>query len=156
MENLSNAVAAAGGAAGTSSVTQIREHRRFVREAAHKDLQVMLGMRHTNVLLVGTAGGIRIAMEMMWLELREPILKWRPGQPLDLPSPGRAATLVLHDVSELTHDDQHRVLRWLDQTVGRIQVVSTTALPLWPRVKAGSFSDVLYYRLNTVCVDVGI
>ena len=112
------------------------------------------GMPRTNLLLMGTAGAIRIVLEMLWLELREPMLKWHPGQPLELPSPGRAATLVLHDVNELTFDDQHRVLRWLDETAGQIRVVSTTAVPLWPRVKAGAFNDVLYYRLNTIYVDV--
>jgi transcriptional regulator of acetoin/glycerol metabolism len=42
----------------------------------------------------------------------------------------------------------------LDETAGKIRVVSTTPVPLWSRVKPGSFSDVLYYRLNTVYVDV--
>jgi transcriptional regulator of acetoin/glycerol metabolism len=35
-------------------------------------------------------------------------------------------------------------------------VVSTTAVPLWPRVKREAFNEVLYYRLNTVCVEAGI
>ena len=136
MENRSNAVAAAG----ANSDLQIREDWRLAREA-HKELQVV-GMPRTNLLLVGTAGAIRFILELLWLELREPILRWRPGQRLELPSPGREATLVLHDVSELTCDDQHHVLRWLDQTAG----------PLWPRVETGAFNDVLYYRLNTVCL----
>jgi hypothetical protein len=55
-------------------------------------------------------------MEMLWLELREPILTWRPGQTLELPTPGRASTLVLHDVNELTANEQRRMLEWLDQT----------------------------------------
>jgi DNA-binding NtrC family response regulator len=93
---------------------------------------------------------------MLWQELREPILTWRPGQWLELPPPGRASTLVLHDVSELSYDDQHRLLCWLDETAGRIRVVSTTAVPLWPRVKREAFNEVLYYRLNTVCVEAGI
>ena len=160
MGNRSDAVAAAGGAASANSVLQIREGSRLAREV-HRDLQIVV-TRRTNLLLVGTAGvgtagAIRIVLErLLSLELREPILRWRPGQPLELPSPGRAATLVLHDVNELTYDDQHRVLRWLDQTAGRIRVVSTTTVSLWPRVKEGTFNDVLYYRLNTVCVDVGV
>jgi DNA-binding NtrC family response regulator len=60
--------------------------------------------------------------------------------------------LVLHDVNELTGNDQHDVLRWLDETAGRIRVVSASAVPLWPQVNSGAFNDVLYYRLNTVCV----
>jgi len=154
MENRSNAVAPAAAATGASSVLQIREEWRLAREA-HKDLQVA-GMPQTNLLLVGLPGAIRIVMEMLWLELREPILTWRPGQPLDLPQPGRASTLVLHDVNELTRDEQQRLLRWLDQMGARIRVVSTTKASLWQRVKAGTFNDALYYRLNTVCVDVGL
>ena len=152
MENRPNAVAAAVG--GAKPVPQIREDWRVARQA-HRDLHVV-GMPRTNLLLVGTAGAFRFVLEMLRLELRDPIVRWRPGQPLELPSPGCTATLVLQDVSELTYDDQHRVLRWLDRAAGQIQVVSTTAVPLWPLVKAGAFNETLYYRLNTVCVNVGI
>ena len=151
MENRSNAFATDGGAS-VNSVLQIREDWRLAREA-HRDLQIA-GMPRTNLLLAGGAGAIRIVLEMLWLELREPILKWHPGQRLDLPSPGRASTLILYDVDTLSLDDQHRVLRWLDETAGQIRVVSTSTKALWPRVKTGVFSDVLYYRLNTVYVDV--
>jgi len=153
MENRSNSfIHQAGGATGTSTVLQIREEWRLAREA-HKDLQVA-GMPRTNLLLVGSPGATRIVMEMLWLELREPILTWRPGQPLELPAPGRASTLVLHDINELTGDEQHRMLRWMDQTGTRIRVVSTTRTSLWPLVKTRAFNDALYYRLNTVCVDI--
>jgi hypothetical protein len=113
-------------------------------------------MPRTNLLLVGSPGAVRIVMEMLWLDLREPILTWRPGQPLDLPTPGRASTLVLHDVNELTADEQRRMLDWLDQTGSRIRVVSTSRTSLWPLLKAGAFEDALYYRLNTVCVDIEV
>jgi hypothetical protein len=153
MENRSNLVVHhAGGAAGVSTVLQIREEWRLAREA-HKDLQVA-GMPRTNLLLVGSPGAARIVMEMLWLELREPILTWRPGQPLDLPSLGRASTLVLHDVSELTKDEQQQMLQWLDEMGSRIRVVSTTRTSLLPQLKSGAFDDALYYRLNTVCVDI--
>ena len=150
MKNESNVVGAVQGDAGGEAGGQTRADRRRAREA-HKELQ-LVAMARTNLLLIGTAGVIRIVLGMLWLDLREPVLRWRPGQRLELPSPGRAATLLLQDVNELTCDDQHVVLRWLDETAGRVRVVSTTAVPLWPRVTAGAFSDVLYYRLNTVCV----
>jgi hypothetical protein len=111
-------------------------------------------MPPTNLLLVGAAGTIRIVLEMLWQDLREPVVRWRAGQPLELPALGRAGTLILQDVSELTADDQDRVLRWLDQTTGRIRVISTTAVALWPRVTKQAFNEGLYYRLNIVCVDV--
>ena len=154
MENRPNAVAAAGDAAGATSVLQIRDDRRHARRA-HKDLHAV-GTPQPNLLLVGTAGAFRMVLEMLWLELREPIVTWHPGQPLELPLSGRAATLVLHDVGELTYDDQHRVLRWLERSAGQIRVVSTSPASLWPRVKAGAFNETLYYRLNTVCVNMGM
>jgi hypothetical protein len=150
MNNESNVVGAVHGDARAEAGERTSEDRRCAREA-HKELQLVATVR-TNLLLIGSAGAVRIVLGMLWLDLREPVLKWHPGQRLELPSPGRASTLVLQDVDELTSNDQHDVLRWLDETTGRVQVISTTAVPLWPRVTAGAFNDVLYYRLNTVCV----
>ena len=109
----------------------------------------------TNVLVVGNPEATRIVVDMLRLDLRGPVVRWRAGQPLDLPSPAYAATLVLDNVAHLTTDEQFRVLRWLDDVKGRIRVVSTTSDPLWPRVQVGVFNEVLYYRLNTVFVDMG-
>src|SRR3954466_16181314 len=114
MENRSNAAFAAVPAAGNSSVLQMREDWRLAR-GAYKELQIA-GMPEANLLIVGNPGTIRIVMEMLWLDLREPILTWRPGQRLDLPDVGRAGTLVLHDVHALTASEQRRVLDWLRQT----------------------------------------
>lgn len=152
MENHSNGATATGDAPAVNSVLRIREERRFARQT-RKDLQIG-GTPRTNLLLVGTSEGIGIVLEMLRLEHREPTLQWEPGQPLDLPTPGSAATLVLHDVSSLTSTDQARVLHWLDQAARQTRVVSTTAEPLWPKVESGAFNDTLYYRLNTVCVDL--
>ena len=44
----------------------------------------------------------------------------------------------------------------MDRAAGQVQVVSTAAVPLWPNVKAGAFNETLYYRLNTVCVNVDV
>jgi hypothetical protein len=123
---------------------------RFPREVQH-DLQIV-GRKRTNVLLLGSPGDTGILLEMLGLgmERREPSLTWRPGQPLDLPSPGGVITLIFHDVDKLTPSDQLALLDWLDRTAGRIRIVSTTREPLWPRVQTGCFSEILYYRLNTV------
>jgi hypothetical protein len=61
---------------------------------------------------------------------------------------------VLRDVHGLTPADQLELLDWLELAEGRTQVVSTSSTPLLPRVHSGEFIDTLYYRLNTVCVDV--
>jgi len=133
MHDQSDAVATAARHVAPASRPLVRKERRIVRPAPRKDLQVA-SLPRTNVLVV---------------------VRWRAGQPLDLPSPAYAATLVLDNVAHLTTDEQFRVLRWLDDVKGRIRVVSTTSDPLWPRVQVGVFNEVLYYRLNTVFVDMG-
>jgi transcriptional regulator of acetoin/glycerol metabolism len=62
--------------------------------------------------------------------------------------------MVLHDVGLMQPNEQLDLLAWLEQAAGRTQVVSTSPTPLMPRVHTGLFIDTLYYRLNTVCVDV--
>jgi sigma-54-interacting transcriptional regulator len=153
MEHSANAVIAVADGGGFSRpVLSIGEAPRPARPA-NRDLQIV-GMRRSNLLLEGPNDAIQTTLDRLWPEPREPILTWNPGQPLVLPPSGRVATLILHDVGELSGDDQQRMVRWLDQAAARVRVVSTTAESLWPRVNAGTFNDVLYYRLNTVCVDV--
>jgi hypothetical protein len=151
MENRSNALA--DGLSPPTPTPQFSKPRR-VPSAPRRELQVGVIPR-TNVLVVGGSEATRIVLDMLRLDLRGPVLKWRPGQPLELPTRGRAATMVLEDLTRLTDDEQVRILRWLDEVVGQIRVVSTTTVPIWPRVARGEFNDVLYYRLNTVYVDVG-
>ena len=154
MEDRSNAVATAARRTVPASPSLYPRKRQIVRPVPRRDLQVG-SMPRTNVLVVGNSEATRIVVDMLRLDLRGPIARWRAGQPLDLPTPARAATLVLENVSRLTTDEQFRVLRWLDDVRGTIRVVSTTSEPLWPRVQVGVFNEVLYYRLNTVFVDMG-
>jgi len=154
MHDQSDAVATAARHVAPASRPLVRKERRIVRPAPRKDLQVA-SLPRTNVLVVGNPEATRIVVDMLRLDLRGPVVRWRAGQPLDLPSPAYAATLVLDNVAHLTTDEQFRVLRWLDDVKGRIRVVSTTSDALWPRGQVGVFNEVLYYRLNTVFVDMG-
>ena len=132
--------------------SQLPEHWRLAR-AAHVDL-LLMGMPRVNLLLIAPDGVVRYVLESLLLDLREPITRWSSGQVLNLPSPDRSGTLVLRDIHALTPADQLLLLDWLEQAEGRTQVVSTSATPLLPRVHCGEFIDTLYYRLNTICVDV--
>jgi transcriptional regulator of acetoin/glycerol metabolism len=49
---------------------------------------------------------------------------------------------------------QARLLEWLDAGDARRQVVSLSSDPLFARVERGLFSEDLYYRLNTVMVQL--
>ena len=152
MEDHSNAVAAVASRTVPASLPQIK--KRIVRPVPRRDLQIG-SMPRTNVLVVGNPEATRIVVDMLRLDLRGPVVRWRAGQPLDLPTPGRAATFVIDNLTGMTDEEQLRVLRWLEDMNGTIRVVSTTGIPVWPRVQAGDFNETLYYRLNTVFVDMG-
>ena len=128
------------------SASQLREDCRLARAA------------RVNLLVIHGEGVIQDVLEWLMLDLQGPIAtpvaRWRTGEQLVLPTVSRARTMILQDVGALTRADQHRLLDWLDRAAGRTQVVSTTPASLWPRVQAGAFIDRLYYRLNTVCMDV--
>jgi hypothetical protein len=137
-----------------ASASRIRQERGFVRPAPRRDLQIG-SMPRTNVLVAGNPEATRIVVDMLRLDLRGPVVKWRAGQPLELPTPGQAATLVLDNLTRLTADQQLHVLGWLEQVMGRVRVVSTSGIPVWPLVQTGHFNEDLYYRLNMVFVDMG-
>ena len=139
-------------AAGGDCVWQSVEDWSMAR-AAHLDLQLMR-MPRMNLLLIGTDGIIQNVLEMLLPHLSAPLGHWSPGERLALPPAAQGGTLILRDVGALTPDDQRRLLGWLELAAGRTQVVSTTPSPLLPDVEAGVFLDTLYYRLNTVCMDV--
>jgi len=152
MENLVPIVAASHRTGLPDRTPPLPDHWRLAR-AAHVDL-LLMGMPRVNLLLIAPDGVVRYVLESLLLDLKEPMTRWSPGEPLNLPDPDRAGTLVLNHVYALPPADQLRLIEWMEIAEGRTQVVSATPAPLLPRVHAGEFIDILYYRLNTVCVDV--
>jgi Sigma-54 interaction domain len=133
-------------------VSQLPDHWRLAR-AAHVDL-LLMGVPRVNLILIAPEGVVRYVLESDLLDLRAPTVEWSPGEPLDLRPCDRIGTLILHDVGNLPLRDQLDLLEWLERVDGRVQVIGTSPTPLMPRMNSGEFIDTLYYRLNTVCVDV--
>ena len=73
-----------------------------------------------------------------------------PG-PLDLPG-DECRTLLLHDVSKLTLQQQLTMSDWLRYRRRDTQVVSITTQPLILQVREGRFLEGLFYRLNTISI----
>jgi len=94
--------------------------------------------------------------ELLMGELATPVVSWRPGERLMLPQPAQTGTLFLHNVGSRSLLDQRYLVEWLERAAGRTQVVSTTPVAMLPLVQAGTFLPRLYYRLNTVCVDLNV
>jgi hypothetical protein len=152
MENPSKVFGGSTRAAGPSDrVSQVEDKR--LAQAAHQEL-LLMGMPRVNMLLRGREGAVKNVLDTLVGKLHAPVASWSPGQRLDLPDGDHVGTMILHDVGALGIEDQIHLLEWLGRAVGRTQVVSTTAAPLLPRVRAGAFIDTLYYRLNTVYLDV--
>jgi hypothetical protein len=130
----------------------IPEEWRLARAARLNAL--VLGMPRVTPLLSDIQGAIENVIERILPDLQEPIVSWCPGNRLVLPPVAQAKTLILHEVGSLVYEDQQRLLDWLERAEGRTQVVSTCATSLLPLVYTGVFNPTLYYRLNTVCVDL--
>jgi len=112
-----------------------------------------LGMPRVNVLFIGADDSVWSALTAT-LSLASPVAAWRPGEPMHLPENGSARTLIIRDIGNMSGTEQVRLFVWLDRAVGRTQVVSMSSDPLIPLVEDGRFINTLYYRLNTICVDL--
>ena len=132
--------------------SNLAEEWRLARAARLNVL--VLGMPRVTPLLSDLEGAIENVLDRILPDLSEPIVSWCPGNRLVLPPVAQAKTLILHDVGSLVFEDQTRLLEWLERADGRTQVVSTCGTSLLPLVHTGMFNATLYYRLNTVCVDL--
>ena len=110
------------------------------------------GTPRVNLLLVGPDAVTRRAVTLIVGDRDEPIWSWRAGDPFLFPAVGPGGTIVLHDVGALPYADQVQLLAWLEEAVGHTHLISTTPRSLLPDVLNGTFSEALFYRLNTVCL----
>jgi hypothetical protein len=69
-----------------------------------------------------------------------------------LPLPG--STLVLRDIDKLDAEGQAALFEWLERANGEQQIVCTGSESLPSLVNSGDFDPRLYYRLNTICIDL--
>jgi Sigma-54 interaction domain/Protein of unknown function (DUF2934) len=118
-------------------------------ELPPQEWQVLQSAR-PNVLIAGSHVAVGAVLDALQPSFRQPVITWRADEPLvvrPLPSSG---TLILQGVGALPREDQHRLLTWLRDTRGTVQLVSTTRLPLFQFVKRGEFLETLYYHLNVV------
>jgi hypothetical protein len=110
--------------------------------------------RRLNVLLVGPEETTGLFLDTLRSHFREPVTEVRSCEPLGLPDAAHTGTLLVKDVGRLSPNSQRQLTAWLAHSAGRTQVISTSAAPVLPRIAAGEFAERLYYRLNTIYLDV--
>jgi hypothetical protein len=114
---------------------------------------LMLRTIRPNILVIGRADFLESTVSALVAELPGPVTYLRPNAPP--PAHADAQVLVVPDVAALTTDRQHEWLTWLgDLNERRPQIVATSDVPIYPLVRKDQFSGVLYYRLNTILLDV--
>jgi hypothetical protein len=114
------------------------------------DCSLVLRQRRST-LIVGPVSATEAALRTLGSSLTGPVTCWQSGANLVLPSGG---TLVLRNVSDLTSTEQSALRDWLEQDHRRTHVIATASRSVVPLVERGLFSDVLYYRLNLVYIEL--
>ena len=106
-------------------------------------------IRHNfpNVLLVGIRSRNETTLAELLPYCREP--RYLDG---GLPLRPDVGTVVLRDVETLDATAQSELARWIEQTSGRVQLITLTTAPLFSLVTSGLFRPDLYYRLNVITI----
>src|SRR5262245_4933509 len=108
-----------------------------------------------NVLVVGAEQAVSNALAVIVADLERTIVLDRSCGALRLPSPVRGAqTVVIRNVDRLTRDEQRELVDWLMVAKGHSRIIATTSRSLVSMMDAQEFCATLYYRLNTLYVDL--
>jgi hypothetical protein len=107
----------------------------------------------SNMLVRGEKSATAATVVALGEDLSAPLVTWNAGTNADLPGVDQG-TIVLEEVDRLDLTAQRQLLNWLDNRGGKVRVISTARQDLFDLVTAGEFLDPLYYRLNTIVVDV--
>jgi hypothetical protein len=107
-----------------------------------------------NILVTGPNAALKAFVHAARPEFREPIRLVVGGRTVGLQTAG---TLFLRNVDRLSRAAQRMLLAWMNEPEhAGTQIVSTASVPLFPLVQAEGFDPNLYYRLNTIWLEVQV
>jgi transcriptional regulator of aromatic amino acid metabolism len=108
-----------------------------------------------NLLIMGADEAVARFVTSLWPHFLAPRVVRRRGEQIRLlPTSRPAGTIVVYDVDTLARQEQDALHRWMNEGNDRTRVVSTTTQSLLPVLETGAFNDDLYYRLNTLTLDL--
>lgn len=108
-----------------------------------------------SLLIVGPDAEASRLLDALLPTLQPPVI-WCSSRPFALPT-DRVGTLVLQHAADLSLAAQEALLQWLKADAHpSLRIITTTPVSLLPRVDQGLFLDNLYYRLNVMCLFVGV
>ena len=106
-----------------------------------------------NVHVIGPVALVEDMLSTITAMLLTPVCYWTSDVPLS--TLGAERTVVIRDVATWCLDPQEALLTWLSQPGRRPQIIATSSIKIFPLVTQGLFLEALYYRLNTILLDVG-
>jgi transcriptional regulator of acetoin/glycerol metabolism len=107
-------------------------------------------MWSANLLLIGPDGAAREYLMPLMSSLASPVAGIDGADPAFPSAP--LGTLILWNVERLTPVRQTQLLEWLSATQPSPRIIALSADSLFTRVQHGTFSEHLYYRLNTITI----
>ena len=106
-----------------------------------------------NVLVIGPIAQTESRVSAMVAASGKPARFWAPDVPMPARADGRA--IVIRDIATLSAAHQTAWLVWLTaQHRRRPRIIATSPIAVFPLVTQGMFLEDLYYRLNTVLLDL--
>jgi Sigma-54 interaction domain len=109
--------------------------------------------RRWNVLLCGEPPAVEEILCGLRPHFREPVHCWRADGP-EAPPDFSGGTLIVEHLNRCQPLAQQALLEWCSDTSRDVQVVAAINSRLFDLVERGCFLAPLYYRLNTVYVDL--
>jgi hypothetical protein len=157
MENLSlfnePSWLAAGDRSYPSAPADLTTGRYFTRASSARHTEwAILRTSPANGLLVGAPRLTHAAVACFEKGVRHPFVWWSHDQSTDVPEL-TTGTLVVGQVDRLDASQQAQLLQWIDLH-SSVQVLALAPASLFERVARGRFSTELYYRMNTVLVEM--
>jgi hypothetical protein len=131
----------------------LRRHQRgqSFRFVPSTDWRATLGLR-ANVMITGPKSALDPFLEAARSEWREPIKSADGTLPTLLDG---MRTMVLTNVDRLDGSEQQRLRRWFEERRNTdVQVISLTSMPVYSMVSENAFDTELYYRLNTIFLEI--
>ena len=104
-----------------------------------------------NMLVIGERAALDAFVAAAVDEMSEPV--WLLGSSQHIPAE-RCGTFVLYDASQLDELQQHELAAMLSDHVPKLQVISLSEHHLWRHDGTPSMQTDLYYRLNTICLEI--
>jgi hypothetical protein len=109
-------------------------------------------LRSHSVLLIGPRDLAEEFLAPLMPSLTSPVVYLDAANPA-FPN-NSCGTLILRDVERLAPLHQDQFLEWLNARHEITCIIALSPRSLFPRVQVGAFSEQLYYRLNTVIVEL--